>query len=112
ALLRRAYRTLKDELSSDLFDFTLPFSARVNLTAADRVIDRAKQLAGHLPCHPDDWNKSAVQYMRVWYSCYLKPNMKRTNREMQFASLIQRATARTNNDTAVPQVSGSLMADY
>uniref|UniRef100_A0A1I8IRJ8 C2H2-type domain-containing protein n=1 Tax=Macrostomum lignano TaxID=282301 RepID=A0A1I8IRJ8_9PLAT len=103
ALLRRAYRTLKDELSSDLFDFTLPFSARVNLTAADRVIDRAKQLAGHLPCHPDDWNKSAVQYMRVWYSCYLKPNMKRTNREMQFASLIQRATARTNNDTAVPQ---------
>uniref|UniRef100_A0A1I8F2Y5 Transposase n=1 Tax=Macrostomum lignano TaxID=282301 RepID=A0A1I8F2Y5_9PLAT len=75
----------------DLFDFTLPFSARVNLTAADRVIDRAKQLA----------RASALPSGRLEY-CYLKPNMKRTNREMQFASLIQRATARTNNDTAVP----------
>uniref|UniRef100_A0A1I8FG37 Histone acetyltransferase n=1 Tax=Macrostomum lignano TaxID=282301 RepID=A0A1I8FG37_9PLAT len=78
ALLRRAYRTLKDELSSDLFDFTLPFSARVNHDGG-RSSDRSSQTAGgHLPCHPDDWNKSAVQYMRVWYSCYLKPNMKRT----------------------------------
>uniref|UniRef100_A0A1I8HXL0 TPR_REGION domain-containing protein n=1 Tax=Macrostomum lignano TaxID=282301 RepID=A0A1I8HXL0_9PLAT len=63
-ILRRAYRLLKEETGSNLFDFALPYSARVNLEAANRVIEKARSMA------PDSVSPS---HLTAWTSeCHAK----------------------------------------
>jgi hypothetical protein len=55
ATLRKAYRVLKDETGTNVFDFSLPYSARVNVQAANRVIDKALAISPQKPANLVAW---------------------------------------------------------
>ncbi|PAA53998.1 hypothetical protein BOX15_Mlig023559g2 [Macrostomum lignano] len=58
SVLRRAYRVLKDETGSNVFDFALPYSAKANVQAANRVIDKALMLGRERPANLQAWRKA------------------------------------------------------
>uniref|UniRef100_A0A1I8HIC5 Exocyst subunit Exo70 family protein n=1 Tax=Macrostomum lignano TaxID=282301 RepID=A0A1I8HIC5_9PLAT len=67
-----AYRVLKDETGTNVFDFSLPYSARANVLAANRVIDKALELSRHKPANVEAWRTLAVKYFRYYYAKNLK----------------------------------------
>ncbi|PAA94809.1 hypothetical protein BOX15_Mlig028318g1 [Macrostomum lignano] len=71
-ILRKAYRVLKDETGTNVFDFSLPYSARANVLAANRVIDKALELSRHKPANVEAWRTLAVKYFRYYYAKNLK----------------------------------------
>uniref|UniRef100_A0A1I8GKB1 Exocyst subunit Exo70 family protein n=1 Tax=Macrostomum lignano TaxID=282301 RepID=A0A1I8GKB1_9PLAT len=77
ATLRKAYRVLKDETGTNVFDFSLPYSARVNVLAANRVIDRALSLSQYQPANLSAWRSGCNRYMSVYFGCTLKPGVKK-----------------------------------
>uniref|UniRef100_A0A1I8FQ20 Ras-GEF domain-containing protein n=1 Tax=Macrostomum lignano TaxID=282301 RepID=A0A1I8FQ20_9PLAT len=64
-ILRKAYRQLKDETGSNVFDFSLPYSAPVNMEAAKKVIDKALQITSYKPTNIAAWTKANNFYLRT-----------------------------------------------
>uniref|UniRef100_A0A1I8F4P3 Rubis-subs-bind domain-containing protein n=1 Tax=Macrostomum lignano TaxID=282301 RepID=A0A1I8F4P3_9PLAT len=60
-----AYRQLKDETGSNVFDFSLPYSAPVNMEAAKKVIDKALQITSYKPTNIAAWTKANNFYLRT-----------------------------------------------
>uniref|UniRef100_A0A1I8JLH0 TPR_REGION domain-containing protein n=1 Tax=Macrostomum lignano TaxID=282301 RepID=A0A1I8JLH0_9PLAT len=90
-ILRRAYRLLKEETGSNLFDFALPYSARVNLEAANRVIEKARSMAPDSvsPSHLTAWTKFANNYLSNYYNKTLKANFWRRRKSSSVGVLFK-----------------------
>uniref|UniRef100_A0A1I8IRJ1 DUF4211 domain-containing protein n=1 Tax=Macrostomum lignano TaxID=282301 RepID=A0A1I8IRJ1_9PLAT len=87
--LRKAYRVLKDESGTDVFDFNLSYSAAANVRAAAKVIERALELGPHKPANIAAWHNAANKYFHSWYNQFLKRNFKEQQRKGKVSSLIR-----------------------
>ncbi|PAA93852.1 hypothetical protein BOX15_Mlig034464g3 [Macrostomum lignano] len=87
ATLRKAYRVLKDETGTNVFDFSLPYSARVNVLAANRVIDRALSLSQYQPANLSAWRKAGFKYLGSWFNKNLKRDFKQQQQQSKLNSI-------------------------
>ncbi|PAA78534.1 hypothetical protein BOX15_Mlig004600g1, partial [Macrostomum lignano] len=86
--LRKAYRVLKDESGTDVFDFNLSYSAAANVRAAAKVIERALELGPHKPANIAAWHSVAGAYVARWFRCNLKPSAKRAQNQLRIDATV------------------------
>ncbi|PAA91937.1 hypothetical protein BOX15_Mlig012439g1 [Macrostomum lignano] len=95
-ILRKAYRQLKDETGSNVFDFSLPYSAPVNMEAAKKVIDKALQITSYKPTNIAAWTIAIQKYTGTYYrdtlrkSYSLEANRLKSNKLINTYSKLNR----------------------